>query len=160
MRWGHVTTDKCPLCGDMDGGHQIASGCKKLKNMYTARHNQAGRTILEAILKGERAAEIAYTDVGSADNLAKDKVPTLDRRHNIKLPPHSTRPDVILTNKTSALVHDHYTAITFVEIKYCRDSDISTQLDRATNQHHDLIRNYVSKWHNNTTAAYRSSQYY
>jgi hypothetical protein len=70
---GHVTTDICPLCGDMDGGQYIASGCKKLKNMYTARHNQAGRTILKAILKGERAAEIELTDLGSTDNLAKDR---------------------------------------------------------------------------------------
>lgn len=149
MRWGHVTTDKCPLCGDPDGGHHIASGCKQLTNMYIARHNQAGRTILKAILNGERAAEVSYTDVGSADNIAKDNVPTggtKDRRHNTKLPPHSTRPDIILTTRTSN-TRDPVTNITLVEIKYCRDSDIQSQLDRATTQHQKLRQHLAQQHH-------------
>jgi len=137
MRWGHTITDKCPLCGDMDGGHHIASGCKKLTKMYMARHNQAGRTILKAILSGERATEVAYTDIGSDDKLTRDQLPTIDKRRTIKLPPNSTRPDIILTTRKPA-TKDQFTNITLVEIKFCRDSDVNTQLDRATTQHQQL----------------------
>jgi len=137
MRWGHVTTDNCPLCGGPDGGHHIASGCKKLQNMYTERHHKAGRIILKAILKGERAAEVAYADVGSASNLSKDTVPDIDNRHNLRLPQKSTRPDIILASTTQKQL-GRISSITLVEIKYCRDSDITPQLDRANSQHQAL----------------------
>ena len=136
-RWGHTTSDKCPLCGDTDGGHHIASGCKELNKMHIARHHQAGRTILKALLTGERAAEVAYADVGSPDNLNKDGVPTLDPRHTFRLPKSSTRPDIVLVSTTSSTRHK-INQITLVEIKYCRDSDISSQLDRAKTQHQSL----------------------
>jgi len=136
-RWGHTNSDKCPLCGDTDGGHHIASGCKKLNKMHIARHHHAGRTILKALLTGERAAEVAYADVGSQDNLSKDGVPTLDPRHNFRLPKTSSRPDIVLVSKKST-TSSKFTQITLVEIKYCRDSDISTQLDRAITQHQSL----------------------
>jgi ribonuclease HI len=137
MRWGHVTTDNCPLCGRPDGGHHIASGCPKLQNMYTERHHKAGRIILKAILKGEKAAEAAYADVGSAANLAKDEVPDIDNRHNLRLPPTSSRPDIILVSTTQRQQR-HISSITLVEIKYCRDSDLTPQLENAISQHQAL----------------------
>ena len=136
-RWGKTTTDRCPLCGGADGGHHIASGCSKLSKLYMARHHQAGRIILKAILSGQRAAEVAYADVGSGDSLARAGVPTLDGRHRIHLPKQSSRPDVIMAARSTG-DRGMYDSITIVEIKYCRDSDPAQQLQRATEQHTHL----------------------
>jgi ribonuclease HI len=150
MRWKHTTTDKCPLCGEPDGGHHIASGCKKLKDMYIDRHHRTGRTILKAILKGERAAEIAYADVGSKEHQERENIPAIDKRHKLRLPSKSTRPDIILTSNTPH-DKDRIHQITLVELKYCRDSDINPQLDKAMSQHatlkHKLKKQYNCEVH-------------
>jgi hypothetical protein len=102
--------------------------------MYLARHHQAGRQILKAILKGERAAEAAYADVGAKDQMEKDEVPKIDTRHQFKLPPNSTRPDIVLVTRKPRTKHK-FSNITLVELKFCRDSDPTPQLNRATDQH-------------------------
>jgi hypothetical protein len=145
MRWGHTTTDKCPLCGQPDGGHHIASGCKALTKMYLARHHQAGRMILKAILKGERAAETAYADVGSKENLQKDGASLTDGRHPLSLPKGSTRPDIILA-ATRDKPEKGYKAITLVEIKYCRDTDPQTQKVKAVEQH-KALKEHLQRQH-------------
>ena len=144
QRWGHVLTSNCPLCGNMDGGHHIASGCKKLHKMYTARHHQAGRTILKAILHGERAAEVAYTDVGSTANMDKDRVPAINKRQDIRLSNTSSRPDIIMISRHHNT--DKVQTMTLVEIKFCRDSDPEPQLDRATKQH-QLLKEQMQRTH-------------
>ena len=142
-RWRHTPTDACPLCAQPDGGHHIASGCPRLNKMYTARHHAAGRIILKAILQGERAAEVAYADVGDKEHLKHQGIPVIDKRHKLKLPKKSTRPDIILTSRTrttqpSGPPTNKITHITLVEIKYSRDSDPQPQLQRAHSQHTKL----------------------
>jgi ribonuclease HI len=136
-RWGHTTTDLCPLCGQADGGHHIASGCKRLYKAYTARHHQAGRIILKAILKGAHQADVAYSDLGAPPKLARDYIPKVDPRHQISLPKKSSKPDIILARKT-ANQRDPPARITLVEIKYCRDTDPTQQLEKARKQHAQL----------------------
>ncbi len=65
---------------------------------------------------------LAYADVGSAPNLDKDDVPTLDQIHKLTPP-----------TKQGRLQH-----IKLVEIKYCRDSNINQQLSKATTQNQHL----------------------
>ena len=140
-RWGHTTSDRCPLCHDQDGGHHIASGCRKLSALYTTRHHKAGRIILKAILQGTRAAEVAFADVGKEDNLTADGLPPIDPRHNIRLPRHSSRPDILLVSKSRQRI----TSITIVELKYCRDSDPDQQLRRASSQHTQLQQDLATQ---------------
>ena len=99
--------------------------------MYTVRHHLAGRTIPKAILSGERATEVAYTDVGSKANMTKDQLPAKDHSHNIRLPKQSTRLDIILATRRTEGGAADYKQITIVEIKYCQDTDHQQQLDRA-----------------------------
>ena len=98
-RCGHTNSALCPLCHHPDGGHHIASGCPKLNLLYTARHHQAGRIILKSLLQGTRASEVAYTDVGKEYNLTSTGAPPVDPSHNIKLPRHSTKPDINYDHK-------------------------------------------------------------
>ena len=121
-RYGYTTTDKCPLCGEPDGGHHIASGCKALKGAYIERHHKAGRIILKAALKGERAAEIAYANVGSKEQCNKSGIPMTDSRHQIRIPPRMSRPDIMLVHKNKENKQQTI-SITLAEIKFCRDSD-------------------------------------
>jgi ribonuclease HI len=55
-RYGHTKSDKCPLCGQPDGGHHAASACPALSLPVTARHHKAGRIIMRAIQTGRQGA--------------------------------------------------------------------------------------------------------
>ena len=92
---------------------------------------------------------MAYADVGSAQNLQANAIPDIDNRHNIRLPPKSTRPDIALAS-TSQSQPGRISNITLVELKYCRDSDITPQLDRATCQHQALAA-HLSQLHQCST---------
>jgi hypothetical protein len=144
-RYGYTPTDKCPLCGEPDGGHHIASGCKALKGAYMERHHKAGRIILKAILKGEKAAEVAYADVGSKEHCSKEGIPMTDSRHNIRIPNRMSRPDIILAHKSKEN-NSQTTSIILAEIKFCRDTDTQQQLRQATTQHTKL-QQHLQKRH-------------
>ncbi|NBK26613.1 MAG: hypothetical protein EOM68_31960, partial [Spirochaetia bacterium] len=150
----------CPLCHQGDGGHHILAGCQHatISNMITERHNGAGRLIVKAIRKGAYGACIASADVGSHAHLEAANVgiattsrgiPTwlLDQlgidkgRYN-----HMSRPDALLImpqHQGQRLGHPREIPqagrkLVLLEIKYCRDTDPSTQTAAAEGQHECL----------------------
>jgi hypothetical protein len=50
QRYGLGGDGMCPLCGQQDGGHHIASGCRhpRMQLMYTERHNAVARILIAA----------------------------------------------------------------------------------------------------------------
>jgi hypothetical protein len=66
-RWlckiGKAINNTCPLCKGEDGGHYAITGCPRLSAAYTARHNDAGTEILEAIGKGQMGQCVVMSDV-------------------------------------------------------------------------------------------------
>jgi ribonuclease HI len=145
QRWFKRGDGNCPLCGQPDSCMHIASGCPKLSGLYTERHNRAARILVKAILKGSLGANIIQADIGSADKLAragmtlsdahryipKDRLPA-DVANNPEAYGSLSRPDATLTR-------DYPPQLEVVEVKVCRDTDRSVQLERAEKQHTELI---------------------
>ena len=142
--YGHSTTDTCPLCGERDGVYHAVGTCKDTAPARTARHNEAGRIILGAIIQGRRGNDtVASADVGTADKLG-EYIPADVARHvpdslwNGNKPRNAptSRPDILLYRPPG---HSNKGHITIVEIKYKRDTDKSTRSDTlALGQHHEL----------------------
>jgi hypothetical protein len=132
----------------------MASGCKYLKKAYIARHHKAGQILLKSIARGELGDRIVYADVGKAESLSAAGVPEPIRlklrSQDFKLPKGpglpSSRPDIILGIPTCSAQEPKYKKLLLLEIKYARDTDISAQVDRATNQH-ALLASYLADKH-------------
>ena len=62
----------CPLCGEHDSGVHILGRCShpEMKKMHIHRHDEAARTIINAINKGNHGSFLTIADVGSAATLA------------------------------------------------------------------------------------------
>jgi ribonuclease HI len=145
QRWFKRGDGNCPLCGQPDSCTHIASGCPKLSGLYTERHNKAARILVKAILKGSLGANIIQADIGSTDKLAqagmtlsdahrcvpKDRLPA-DVANNPEAYGSLSRPD-------ATLISDYPPRLEVVEVKVCRDTDRSVQLERAEKQHNTLI---------------------
>jgi len=59
-RYGHATTDKCPLCHLPDSCTHIAGVCKAHKNLNISRHNAACRLVHTAIRNATKGAGAIY----------------------------------------------------------------------------------------------------
>ena len=70
---------KCALCGQVDGGHHIASGCPKHMKMYTDRHNRAVRMIIKSICQGRTGGYLVMADAGKEEKCQQDGIPHLPR---------------------------------------------------------------------------------
>lgn len=164
-RWGLLPTQRylkkigkadnlnCPLCAQEDGGHHAISGCPVLSAAVTRRHNDAGTEILEAISRGEYGAHVLLSDIGFTKRRSQQEAPVNMQRcrflrhiegapkrmhHSLvtALENHQSVPDITL-----AQFDDNASwTFTFVEIKYCRDTDPAPQTTRAENQHRELER--------------------
>jgi hypothetical protein len=132
----------------------MASGCKYLKKAYIARHHKAGQIILKSLARGEFGDSIVYADVGKAESLSAAGVPEPTRlklrSQDFKLPKGpglpSSRPDIILGIPACSAQEPNYKKLLLLETKYARDTDISAQVDRATNQH-ALLASYLADKH-------------
>ena len=148
-RFGHTTTDRCPLCKQPDGGSHLAGGCPKLTESYLARHHSAGMYILDAIRAGTKGGTIIQADVGSQKKQIKAGCTPLPSRIPAKhLPPDryhggdtqtatKSVPDITLyeTEQQGRTTKHRYT---IVEIKYCADTRPHPQQHRADQQHTQL----------------------
>lgn len=148
-------TNKC-WCGEQATEMHMASGCKLLKNAYIDRHHKAGQCILKSIAAGDLGDQILYADIGSDTNLSLAGIPETIRvkvrTRSLKLPPNSSRPDIILGARPPPPIsrtqgEPLYTKLTLVELKYARDTDTAAQLQKARTQHYQLA-NYLAKLHN------------
>jgi hypothetical protein len=167
-RWGHLPTQKlfsrwdktgntsslCLLCGQEDGGHHAISGCKALSQTVTLRHNDAGATIVKAIRKGSMGSQLMTSDVGlrtrsNVEELTRDGKTMTTRRKftaaDFDAPCMHHFPEQVklaLINQQSvpdALMYDEeHDDFTIVEVKYCRDTDRTTQSTKAAKQHQQL----------------------
>jgi hypothetical protein len=149
-----VPTPNCALCGQMDGGHHSMSGCPHMSGMYIERHNQAGRIMLQALLRGGRGADVVMHDIGHGHNDELLQGATAPHASfTTRIPPwvysrsrrgrpsdaekqkwDKFRPDMLLvagTDKKPVRRRE----VDVVEIKYCRDTDRSQQEARARMQH-------------------------
>jgi hypothetical protein len=150
-----VPTPNCVLCGQMDGGHHSMSGCSHMTGMYIERHNEAGRIMLRALMRGGRGADVVMHDIGHNynDEIQRDttsassgsfatRIPSWVYTKGRKSIPTAVekqkwdkfRPDMLLiagTDKKPIRRRE----IDIVEIKYCRDTDRTQQHTRARMQH-------------------------
>jgi hypothetical protein len=135
FKFGKATNPNCLLCGQPDGIHHSLSSCPTVKDAIQARHNRAGRIILEAIAEGRQGTSLIQADVGSTKTTYQAAGKTLDRKlptdwiTNTAPPEAHSRPDITL--HTKGKIH-------IVEIKYCRDTDPQGQCTRAQAQHTHL----------------------
>jgi ribonuclease HI len=142
-------TPKCILCGHVDGGHHIASGCPKHLKMYTDRHNKAVRLIIKAICQGRKGGYLVMADAGRKEKCQEDGIPHLPRTIPRDALPEAIPEEVkrvITTHKRpDAFLHRpvqtgkvRYSEYIILEVKYCRDTDPHPQLERAEQQHKEL----------------------
>jgi ribonuclease HI len=144
-RWFKRGDGNCPLCGQPDSCTHIASGCPKLSGLYTERHNKVARILLKAVLKGRLGANIVQADIGSVEKLTQAGL-TLDQAH--RCVPKHLLPDAVandpatynsLSRPDATLVCDLPPRIEVIEVKVCRDTDRSVQLERADKQHATIM---------------------
>jgi ribonuclease HI len=153
-RWlckiGKSINNTCPLCRGEDGGHHAISGCPRLSAAYTARHNDAGTEILEAIGRGQLGQCVVMSDVGMSRRRSQAELPESMQTQRFMqhiafpstIPPRlqdalreyrESVPDILMVESA-----DEGTYYMLVEVKYCRDTDPTGQQDRASNQHEPL----------------------
>jgi ribonuclease HI len=149
MRCGLAASDACLLCGSPDGGHHSLSGCSRMLEMYTLRHNEAGGIIYQALAKGGLGAALVMQDIGrhnaaGGDAEAAADIPT-------RLPPDiaqvvagekESRPDIFIAH----CLMPGSESIHIVELKYCRDTDREGQRSAAISQHELLTRRLREKY--------------
>ena len=121
-----------------DGGTHILSGCqhKVIRKQVTTHHNEGGRTILKAILKGTLGAGLVYADVGSDEKLTAGGISTMFLKIRTILnwltqnTPNS-RPDAIMViphtpqrhwSRNTQDLPESERRIILIEIKYCPDT--------------------------------------
>jgi ribonuclease HI len=173
-------TANCLLCGQLDGGHHSMSGCPHMSGMYTERHNVGGHILLKALLKGGRGADIVMHDIGHAADASlmrhaptptgesfATRIPewvyTKGRRRKPSAKEKSKwdkyRPDILMISGTDKRPIKRREA-DVVEIKYCRDTDPTTQQSRAETQHDASIESHhsVSLMQSLRDAGYRPSK--
>jgi hypothetical protein len=113
--------------------------------MYTRRHNEAGGIIYRALAKGGLGAALVMQDIGrhNAAGEAGDDEAIIGTRLPEDIAKACgdagklSRPDILIAHGTNT---PGSTQIHVVEIKYCRDTDRSSQRQAALEQHEVLIR--------------------
>jgi exonuclease III/ribonuclease HI len=143
-----ATSPNCVLCGQMDGGHHIASGCPNHTKLYTDRHNKAVRMIIKSICQGRKGGFLVMADAGRKEKCQQDGIPHLPRSIPAAALPAAISEEVkrVLTSKSRpdaflykpAKSQGGSSEYTIVEVKYCRDTDPDPQLQRAEQQHKEL----------------------
>jgi hypothetical protein len=144
----------CPLCGHADGGLHILSGCTHptISKMVTERHNEAGRKIVKAIMKGAYGASLVAADVGARERLDVSHIDIdistrhmpawlLDQTKYNRIPEQS-RPDAVMVMPKNTGVHcprhprripKGKRRVVLIEIKYCGDTQrFTTHCSNAT----------------------------
>jgi hypothetical protein len=74
QKHGFSPNANCPICHCTDSALYILSGCQhtQTRNLIIIRHNMASALTIQAPQKGPCSAnQIAYTDIGSTDNLVE-----------------------------------------------------------------------------------------
>ena len=84
----------CPLCGEHDSGGHILESCShpEMKKMHIYRHDEAARTMVNAVNKAHHGSFFIIADVGSASTLSDlgvhhKRIPTWVLPDSM-LPPH------------------------------------------------------------------------
>ena len=155
-RFKHAPTDRCLLCGQQDGGHHAVSACPKMSKVVTLRHNEMARILTQAISQGGKGAQIVAADIGKSKYMEDMDMGGLLSRVPKELLAglQGSAPAIDVTSIPDAIMVEYHTTnkkrqkagadgrvkrITLIEYKYCRDTDPTGQLDRATLQHETLL---------------------
>ena len=146
FRFGYAVSDRCILCGQPDGGHHMAAACQSLSKMYTCRHHQAGRLIMNAVLAGDRGNEVVMMDVGKLNmdegpasmphRIPLHTLPSCMSDEAKRAAASCSIPDGFMYKAATTQTMETYTVL---EIKFCRDTDPTGQLARARTQHSRLV---------------------
>jgi hypothetical protein len=148
--YGRASSDKCVLCGQPDGTLHAVSGCPELSLAATKRHNDAVLLLAKAILTGEYGSQVVAMDVATETQQAEG-IQVMSQIMPAKiLPPgmpadeqedlvKAHRPDIVLYQGRQGAQKKH--KYTFVELKYCRDTQPQDQIMRA----HELVSGSVFK---------------
>jgi hypothetical protein len=151
----HTNSSKCKLCGNEDGAHHTVSACpdERVRKMVTERHNKAARLIAKATLRGRKGAWVVMIDAGSEAKCKQDEMPrSLPHRIPTELLPQALTEEqkrVLVTGSIPDMFiyrppgdsDDSDTGppeYHIVEIKYCRDTDPTLQLEKGVLQHQRL----------------------
>jgi len=124
-----------------------------MTDLYIARHHAAGTYILKAIRAGELGAAVIQSDIGSQKKHNKEGLPTLPRDIPINQLPETLHdifrqhtvdehvksiPDITLLDTVTENGQDWH-RLTFVEVKYCNDTNPAAQREHAHQQHAQLL---------------------
>jgi hypothetical protein len=145
-----TSSPSCLLCGQPDGTMHAVSGCPVLSTAVTKRHNRAVTLISKAILTGTNGADVVSMDVSREVQNHEGICHTSSRisEHILPkaMPPalrtslaRGHRPDITLFRRGTGGKNNN-NRYTFVEVKYCRDTQPEDQIMRAREQHHELIQ--------------------
>jgi hypothetical protein len=152
-RYNHTDSSKCKLCGEEDGAHHTVSGCSddRIRKMVTERHNRAARLVAKATLRGSKGAWVGMIDAGSEAKCRQDEMPrTLPHRIPEECLPqnlteaqkdalkHGSVPDIFIYQPPCEGDDQSRPDYYVVEVKYCRDTDPTLQLERGMLQHKQL----------------------
>jgi hypothetical protein len=147
--YGRAASDKCVLCGQPDGTLHAVSGCPELSLAATKRHNDAVLLLAKAILTGEMGSQVVAMDVATETQQAEG-IQVMSQFMPAKILPGSMpadeqdelvkahKPDIVLYQGNQGTQRKH--KYTFVELKYCRDTQPRDQIMRAQEQHHELLQ--------------------
>jgi ribonuclease HI len=142
-QYGHSDSDRCTVCGEVDGTHHAIGACPGTLQMRMERHNKAGRLIASAIAKGRQGNSLlAMADVGSSDKLEYLDIAPVPRR----VPEHvwnghppttlpTTIPDLLLLRPPTGAGKP---CIQIIELKYARDIGDEHASTLARTQHSQL----------------------
>jgi hypothetical protein len=123
--------------------------CPELSHAATKRHNDAVLLLAKATLTGEVGSQVVAMDVATESQQAEG-IQVMSQFMPAKILPaglpadeqeelvKAHKPDIVLYQSTQGPRKKH--KYTFVELKYCRDTQPQDQIMRAQEQHHDLLQ--------------------
>jgi hypothetical protein len=157
QRFGHTNTDLCQHCNMRDGTHHAVGECKNTQLVRMERHNKAGRIIMRAVAVGRQGTNLVMAaDVGNTDKLEDMGIEAVARTIPSEVwgprPPDTkptSRPDILLFRPPEDTEGQGY--IDLIEIKYGRDTDLSTTAHRAELQHDELYTALQNSWEGSCT---------
>jgi hypothetical protein len=136
--YGRAASDKRVLCGQPDGTLHAVSGCP-----------DAVLLLAKAILTGEVGSQVVAMDVATESQQAEG-IQVMSQFMPAKILPagmpadqqeelvKTHKPDIVIYQSTQGAQKKH--KYTFVELKYCRDTQPQDQIMRGQEQHHNLLQ--------------------
>jgi len=146
-RWRRSKNSLCPLCGHEDSQTHLLLGCAAMKDHVIARHNEAVRTVVRHVLKGNKGGySVVALDAADGGELLLQGIPKRVPEWLLPACPH--RPDILLLEgasgdpkgwDTGTGLPSSLTAVHIVEVGYCMDTRHSEKRQEKLAQHAELV---------------------